>query len=564
MAGSRAALTQRQMRTSELPSAQNTPGLKTSRKLAWLGVIAFGLLCLTALLAVRYPLNRGLLIPRATWVSLVQVGWSGAALHIGIYLGLTLLYTAALRLLAVAPPSEPSAMQGTASRRGWQSLIILSAWLVCVVILMTASPGGESSDIFDYVFRGRMMVEYEGNPLADIPKSYSQAPYYRYLAWYKNVDTYGPVWETASAVVASGVRQAARSLGWWGENLSCPKSIPGCRLLAVYLTGYRLMATVLVGLSGWVIATIVKYRRPAWLAAALAAWLWCPLVLVAASLGGHNDALMIVFLLAGAWLLQRRHATLGLLALILAAHVKLTALIWAPTFGLWIVWRWGWKRALQTILISAGLGVLISWLLYMPYDGWQTLPKMLHERSLYLANSIWRVINTLMIDEWGLRVNQAHLLTTNLATWLFAAGAVLVSLWMFNFRPRCWQRMDVSPAESERILWKTLVIVSMLYLTVGSFWFQHWYILWVIWPAALLPGSRFTRSILPWVVFGALSANVGMNFLSFEVLKSAPVLYKNTAVIAITWGPALIAAGLAAVSWRLSVKKQKTLAASII
>ena len=43
------------------------------------------------------------------------------------------------------------------------------------------------------------------------------------------------------------------------------------------------------------------------------------------------------------------------------------------------------------------------------------------------------------------------------------------------------------------MLWHALLVVSMLYLVVGSFWFQPWYVLWVIAPAALLPGSRFTR-----------------------------------------------------------------------
>jgi len=34
---------------------------------------------------------------------------------------------------------------------------------------MFLAPAGESHDIFDYLFRGRMMTEYQANPLVDVP-----------------------------------------------------------------------------------------------------------------------------------------------------------------------------------------------------------------------------------------------------------------------------------------------------------------------------------------------------------------------------------------------------------
>ena len=409
---------------------------------------------------------------------------------------------------------------------------------------MFVAPAGESHDIFDYLFRGRMMTEYQANPLVEVPESFSlSTPYSRYLAWREHVDTYGPVWEASSAAVSSGVHQVANWLGWWDEDSPvCPKSPESCRLLIVYVTGYRLLAISLTGLSGWLIFSMVRRRKPSLAPLALAAWLLCPMTLIATAVGGHNDAVMLVLVLLSWWLLQRQRPFLAMLALIVAAHVKLTALIWLPACALWIVWRWGRGRALKIGLASITSGLVLSWLLYAPFGGWQTLPRMLNERSEFFANSVWRVIYYLLVYRWGWPIEIAHKLNTGLPNWLFITGALLIPLWMFNVRPKRWRNTPIIvPAEAERRLWRSLTAVSILYLLVGSFWFQHWYVLWVIAPAVLLPDSRFTRSLLPWLVFGALSSNMAMSFLLETSLKTAPRIVSYISVVAMIWGPALIA-----------------------
>lgn len=507
------------------------------RKLLWLGTYTSASLGLYLLLARQYPLAPSLENPRASWASMVDATIENAALHIAIYLGLTLLYIAALR--ALVPLAGESA-----SHSRWQILLIVGAWLACSGVLMAAAPAGESHDIFDYAFRGRMMTEYHGNPLVDVPDSYPlSTPYSRYLAWRKNVDTYGPIWEASSAAVSGSVRQVARWPGWWDETYPvCPKSPESCRLLVLYLTGYRLFAISLTGLSGWLIFSIVRRSRPSLAPLALAIWLLSPMTLIATALGGHNDAAMLVLVLLCWWLLQRHHMVLGLLALILAAHVKLTALIWLPALTLWILWRLGWWRALKVGLASIVSGLALSWMLYAPFGGWGSLPRMLQERSEFVANSLWRIMQYLLIKNWDLPAESAHQLSITLPSWLFAISALLLSLWMYNFRPKRWRSASVASEGADRILWRALVATSMLYLLVGSFWFQHWYVLWVIAPAALLPESRFTRFVLPWLAFGALSSNVGMDFLLTPELLKLQFLMKYLLPVLATWAPAMFAA----------------------
>jgi len=505
------------------------------KKLFWPSIIAAASLGLYLLLTLRYPLEPSLDNPRASWVSMVEPTGLNALWHLAIYLGLTLLYLTTLRLLV------PSQGENTTHPR-LQIILILVTWLACSAVLMKVAPAGESHDIFDYIFRGRMMTEYRANPLVDVPAEFDlSTPYARYLAWRKNVDTYGPVWEASSAAVAVSVRQVARWLGWWDEAYPvCSKTPESCRLLVVYITGYRLLAIILSGLSGWLIYDIVKRNQPSLAPLALATWSLSPMTLVATALGGHNDTVMLVLMILCWWLLQRQRPSLALLALILAAHVKLTALIWLPACALWIVWRWGWGRALKISLVSTAGGLVLSWLLYAPFGGWQTLPRMLQERSEFLANSLWRILKYLLINQWDWQTESAHQLSIGLANWLFVAGALLISLWMFNFRPKRWRSTPIALEEIDLKLWRALTAISMLYLLVGSFWFQHWYVLWALAPAALLPGSQFTRSILPWLTFGALSSNVAMDFLLATVMKTSPPILNYISVVVIIWGPVLL------------------------
>ena len=527
--------------------------------LFWLGIYSSASFGLYILLAWRYPIMPSLENPRASWMSMVDPTLGNAALHILVYLGLTLLYIATLRLLN--PVSE-----GTDSNSRWQISLIIGGWLACSGILLTTAPAGESHDIFDYTFRGRMMTVYHANPLVDVPDSYPvTTPYSRYLAWRKHVDTYGPVWEAASASISGSVRRITLRVGWWNDIYPvCPTSPESCRMLAVYITGYRLFAITLNGLSGWLIFSMVRHRQTALAPMGLAAWLLSPMTLIATALGGHNDALMLALVLLCWWLLQRERVYPALLTLVLAAHVKLTALIWLPVCVLWILRRRGWNRTIKVSLTSTASGMALSWILYAPFGGWGSLPRMLQERSEFLANSPWRIFNFLALYYWRLPKDLAHQISVNLPNWLFAISALLIILWMFNFRPRRWRNESIASEDTHQTVWRTLQAVSILYLIVGSFWFQHWYVLWVLAPAALLPGSRFTRSLLPWLAFGALSSNVAIDFLLHSALEGSRSISKYIWPVVIIWGPFLIATIISTVTQRCNGKKASKMASKLI
>ena len=342
---------------------------------------------------------------------------------------------------------------------------------------------GESLDIFDYLFRGRLQVALGVSPLATPPALFADQLFYPSVNWTTYVDTYGPLWEYSSGTVAAIVGAVA---------CDCPAS------LASYVLGYRLLAIGLAGLCGVLIYTITAYRSPHHAPAALLAWLWNPLLLTATAIGAHNDMLMLVLMLAAMLLFQRQRWLLGLLALALAAHVKLTALLLLPVLGLWLARRCGWWRAIRISGAAGALALPLSWLLYAPLGGWATLPRMLGERVRLIANSPAFVVYWALQTYPGWSEVAAWRLTTQAATVLFfiLAGVLLA---------RFWRAIGNNHKPDDALLWRGGIAVMMAFLLVGSFWFWHWYLL------GSVSGQLLGRKILKGVgsnCTGAISGSV--------------------------------------------------------
>jgi hypothetical protein len=435
-------------------------------------------------ITARYPLAVGLQMPRAGWYTLSGYSLRAGLVFVVVIALLVICYSVALRLTL-----------GLGGRNVRVPLmVIIGGWLLSSAALLGAYPG-ESFDIFDYIFRGRMLVEYGASPLATAPSAYRNQPFYQYITWRGQVDTYGPLWEYASGLVAWAVPSA---LGRADSQIA-------------YVVGYRLLAVLLTGLSGVIITLTVRQSDPAYAPAALLAWLWNPLLVITTAVGAHNDIIMMLAVLVALLLFQRKRWVWGLLALALAAHVKLTALLILPVLGLWLVRQRGWYRSLRDGAAALVLSLSLSWLLYSPLGGWTTLRRMLQERTRLLINSPADLVYRVLQEQYGWTEPAAWRVTTLGATLVFCAGAAaaLAWFWWSGRRPASGQH-DTPP---EALLWRGCIAVTLLYLFVGSFWFQHWYLLWVLAPSVLLPASRWTLTLLPAYCLGVLWGALANSFL---------------------------------------------------
>ena len=471
---------------------------RAQRMLLLIGLASIGLY---AWLALRYPLLPGLERGRASWATLAERSLAAGLLHGAVYGLLMVLYVLALR----------SALRLPAATRGFRaaslvlhpSSLVWGVWLVMAALLLGAYPG-ESLDIFDYLFRGRMLAEYGASPLAVSPTPFSGKPFYDFITWRGQVDTYGPLWEYASGSIA------------WAVGHLLPRPISETTpALAAYITAYRLLAISVSGLSGALVYQIVRRHSPALAPAALLAWLWNPLLLLVSAVGAHNDLILVLWLLGALWLLQRERWLLGLLALLLAAHVKLTALLLLPVIALWLIRRIGWRAAVTRGLLALGLVLPLSWLLYAPLGGWATLPRMLRERTQFLANTPADLLYRWLQERAGWDELAARQLATLGATVLFcliaaALMATMLNLWA-ALRPAATRAAPVDDAA----LWRCGLAVTTAYLLVGGFWFMPWYVLWALPLAALMPASSWMRVWLPALTLGALWSGLAADSLTF-------------------------------------------------
>jgi hypothetical protein len=222
-------------------------------------------------------------------------------------------------------------------------------------------------------------------------------------------------------------------------------------------------------------------------------------------------------------LFQRRRWMWGLLALALAAHVKLTALLILPILGLWLLRRRGWYGSLHDGALALALATPLSWLLYAPLGGWATLRRMLQERARLLINSPADLIYRMLQERYGWAESAAWRTATLGATIVFFAGALAVLTWFWwrdrQFVDEPWRSAGagcgVDSMRAGALLWRGCVSITLIYLLLGSFWFQHWYLLWLLAPAALLPASRSTLLLLPAYCLGALWSNLSNSFLRY-------------------------------------------------
>jgi hypothetical protein len=286
-----------------------------------------------------------------------------------------------------------------------------------------------------------------------------------------------------------------------------------------HLLGHRLLADALHLLSIWLIwkvspLVIERYWPPPalpsritkgdWLTgtriAVTLTYAWNPLLLIEFGASGHNDALVVVCLLAAIWLHLKDRWRLAVFVLALASLVKLTALLFLPAY-LWLLlwekkvedmpnrWREGAWRVTQALVI-----VVLIWVsLYGPfwddaapmhafsastasYSYNHSIGKLLVAKANEGVSLVANALNWQPAEEWT-PGNIRYRMDAYVMWGLRALTAILIALAVW--RARTFKQMVES--------WGW---VMLIYLTVGALWFWPWYVSWLIVPVALLGPSR--------------------------------------------------------------------------
>ena len=301
-----------------------------------------------------------------------------------------------------------------------------------------------ATDLFQYVLRGRVRVVHGANPMVVPADQFPFDPLLPFAGEWAGIQSpYGPVWELlAEAVVWTGCRDA----------LSGALAFKGVALVA-YL--------VCVGLLAW--GTRGDSQ-------ALLFFAWNPLVLLEGIGNGHNDMLMLVWVLTAILLWERgRRWGLAVAALCLAVLTKASAAPLAPLLMIAILREQsGWRQRLLTLLGAGGLAVGIVLLAYLPFwPPWDSIAGVLDELSNRYTYTVAAMLRMILREFMPGELARAIPRTVGQVIFAVLYLWAVVQLWS--------RRMRLAQAG---------LFVYLVYMLTGTS-YRIWYPLWLVPLAAL-------------------------------------------------------------------------------
>lgn len=223
-------------------------------------------------------------------------------------------------------------------------LFVLAGGLLLALPLLWAYPIN-ATDIFGYIIRGRIASVYGESPFSSPASAFVGDPFMPLVGEWAGLTTpYGPLWEISAAGLTA---------------ISADNLLSGVLLFKLLaLTAYMATAALI-----WSLLPAGKSR-----VAYTLLWAWNPGLLLTFVVNGHNDALLIFWLVLGYWVARRGRPAGGFLVMTLAALTKPVAVLALPFFfiGEWRRLPEGLSRTRFAGVAVVGSG-LLAWLAFWPW-----------------------------------------------------------------------------------------------------------------------------------------------------------------------------------------------------
>ena len=478
-----------------------------------------------------FPLARWYdAIPPLDYAKLTGYSVGGAISYTLAILALFAGYAIALQTLR--PLSETSELPSVAPsspqvRRAWG--VVAAGAVLFSTILALAYPT-TAIDVLIYAVRTRGWAIYGLNPLATAPQQLPGDPWVGLAAeWADAPSPYGPVWEGLSLL-------AWRLAG--GDFLLHLLALKAIAALA------HLGAAALVALS-------LRRLKPEWALVGAVAFAWNPLALLESAGNGHNDILMVFFLLLAVYFAARTNDPpadstnlregwprwLVIPALTLSILTKFIPLMVLPFFLLYLIRQeTSWPRRLAVaaghLAVAAGLSAALMAPIWPGWERWAV-------RSLGggAGKSPFALL-VLLLRPW---------LATNLAfdvsRYVLGGAFLLIYLWL------AWRALSGLSTLANVVLAPAFG-VFFWYLVLPNQQFHAWYLLWPLAMAVLLLPSRALARI---TVFGLTAL---LSITLYETLRvwwwdMLTPLVLHTISIPFVFGPPVVV-GIRA--WGLGIR----------
>jgi hypothetical protein len=433
--------------------------------------------------------------PRLNLYTLSERSYNGLWRVILAFLGLGLIYWQGWRVA-----------RNIQGKIAWA--IVLGSALASGILLLFLYPFG-AADVFDNVFRGRILGIYQSNPFVQTPLHFAKDPFFDYIVWKRSPSAYGPGWEVLAGLAARLAVSLAAHLGGDGVivNVLAFKMLPGVFLLA----------------SLGLVALILRKQAPERALAGTLLLAWNPIVLYETWGNGHNDMAMVFWMLAAVFALINHRYTLAILALVAGALFKfipllliLPALAFAVRcLGHLPPWRIAKKLLVYSpritprarfLATTATLSILLVVYAYAPFWKGVKVLNITRRTQLYSSSLPASVYHILLDRHWD---------EEKAATILSLSALGLTGLFTILKSRGVWRK----PEFDEFV--ESAVQILLFYLLVACLWFQNWYSLW---PLGLVPLLRpgFSRRLVLLFGFAALSKPLGIGPLLFWPRPTLP------------------------------------------
>lgn len=367
---------------------------------------------------------------------------------------------------------------------------LLLGYCVALLALFALTPAALSTDLLDYIRRGRILAVHHANPYFAVALQFPHDPFMAGRGWTFMPSPYGPAFSLVAAVLAFVAGNSALANVIAFKLVSC--------------VAHAANAVLVQRITGRVECALL--------------YLCSPVLLVEGVANAHNDVLAVLPLLLALWLLRRGKPVGAAAALALAANIKITLGIAVP------LWFWFVLVGRDTVpaerrwrTAAAGLAAmaLVTVVLWLPfYRGPSTLgtlrahvrlftkwaPPVLLDAALGRAG---RVLPAWVVEGVGIAL---------------AAALIGVQVW----RARRWSPFVLAAAGA---------LFALPALAMG--WLEPWYFVWTL---AVVPVVADAR----WRGFAvALTAGIAGYYVLASQLPFVTTFAQNLSLGLATIGPAL-------------------------
>ena len=452
---------------------------------SWLPVAALGLASAaiyTWAFTLTWPLWLLWQQPKADYTWFGRYTTESQVQYIGAFLALFALQYAAYRYVRKRPTAAPLDL-------------IVGGQLVFSVLLIWIYPVA-ALDLYDYLMYGRTILVYGGNPFLQPPSAFPDA-LVAYSPWPDERSVYGPFWQLLSLI---------------------PTAVAGESILRGLVT-FKVLGLVAFAGCTLLIWRLLSKLGPAKAASGTLLFAWNPLLQFELVGNGHNDVVMVLFVLLAIWALLsgRRLAVFPLLAL--AVLTKLLAVALGPVFLYGLLRGPRPLRDKLVDMVGGGLIALgLAIVLYAPF--WRGLDTLYFlSRGNWFTASLPTMLRELLRQYMSFE-DAGHLTATIVAVGFGLFMMVRLALLWREDRVAVAGTSD-GPA-SEWLPWLGAAYdITFVYLTFCTLWWQPWYLVWLVALAALLP-NRIVHERVLLFCFGAT-----LNYVVFKYIWSVypPQLY---------------------------------------